>query len=54
MNCVSSIKPPKHRISAGDEGVAGRNGREQFFTDEGSLITLLIHFAVIALIDFTV
>ena len=46
VNCVSLIKPSKHRIWVGDEGVAGRNGREQFFPNEGG------HCNVYPLISF--
>ena len=35
--CRVSSKSPS-RVRDGDEGVAGRNGREKCFTDEGSLI----------------
>ena len=35
---VSSKSPSM--VRDGDEGVAGRNGREKYFPDEGSLICL--------------
>ena len=34
--CVSSKRPSRVRV--GDEGVAGRNGREKYFPGEGSMI----------------